>query len=72
MKNALYKCNSSFIIPASNGVTVYNEQTATEKYLEERNFNELVITACVQCGLIINTEAPWLGGSPDCLLHDSV
>ena len=23
-----------------------------------------------RCGLI-NTEAPWLGGSPDCLLHDS-
>ena len=48
-----------------------NEHTAIQKYLEERRFIELLITACVQCGLIINTEAPWLGGSPDCLLHGS-
>ena len=30
------------------------------------------MTACVQCRLIVNTEAPWLGPSPDCLLYDYV
>jgi hypothetical protein len=44
-----------------------NEQTAIAKYLEDKQS----LTACVQCGLIINTEAPWLGASPDCLLHDA-
>ena len=28
------------------------------------------MTACVQCGLIVDTEAPWLVASPDCLLCD--
>jgi hypothetical protein len=38
-----------------------NEQTAIEKHLEQRNFDELIMTACVQCGLIVNTAAPLLG-----------
>ena len=36
-----------------------------------KTFDALKITACVQCRLFINTEAPWLGASPDCLLHNS-
>jgi hypothetical protein len=45
-----------------------NEQTAVEKYLEQKNFDELIMTACVQCGLIVNTDAPWLGASPELLV----
>jgi hypothetical protein len=40
-----------------------NEQIAIEKHLEQNNFDELlmtacVMTACVQCGLFVNTEPP--------------
>ncbi|XP_028398837.1 uncharacterized protein LOC114522365 [Dendronephthya gigantea] len=49
-----------------------NEQMAIQKYLEQKNFEDLMMSACVQCGLFVNIEAPWLGASPDCLLHDHV
>jgi hypothetical protein len=69
---------SKILLPASNITKPpeacqwgnSNEQTAIEKYLEQNNFDELIMTASVQCGLIVNTEAPWLGASPDCLLSD--
>ena len=69
---------SKIVLPASNVAKPpeacqwgnSNEQTAIQKYLEQKNFDDLIMTACVQCGLIINTEAPWLGASPDCLLYD--
>jgi hypothetical protein len=38
-----------------------NEQTAIGKHLEQNTFDELIITACVQSGLIVNTDAPLLG-----------
>ena len=38
-----------------------NEQTAIGKHLGQNTFDELIITACVQSGLIVNTDAPWLG-----------
>ena len=47
-----------------------NEQNAITKYLEKCNHDVQCIKACVQCGLVVNAEAPWLGGSPDCFLHD--
>ena len=47
-----------------------NEQNAITKYLEKCNHDGQCIKACVQCGLVVNAEAPWLGGSPDCFLHD--
>ena len=47
-----------------------NEQVAIAKYLELLKSDEKSVTACTQCGLFINTETPWLGASPDCLLHD--
>ena len=47
-----------------------NEQVAIAKYLEQLKSDEKSVTACTQCGLFINTEAPWLVASPDCLLHD--
>ena len=47
-----------------------NEQNAIVKYLETCGDNGHSIKACVECGLVINAEVPWLGGSPDCLLHD--
>ena len=46
-----------------------NEQIAIAKYLEQLKSDEKSVTACTQCGLFINTETPWLGASPDCLLH---
>ena len=47
-----------------------NEQNSITKYLEKCNHDGQCIKACVQCGLVVNAEAPWLGGSPDCFLHD--
>ena len=47
-----------------------NEQVAIAKYLELLKSDEKSVTACTQCRLFINTETPWLGASPDCLLHD--
>ena len=47
-----------------------NEQVAIAKYLEQLKSDEKSVTACTQCGLFINTETPWLGARPDCLLHD--
>ena len=47
-----------------------NEQNAITKYLEKCNHDEQCIKACVQCGLVVNAEAPWLRGNPDCFLHD--
>ena len=47
-----------------------NEQVAIAKYLEQLKSDEKSVAACTQCGLFINTETPWLGASPDCLLHD--
>jgi hypothetical protein len=58
------------LLPASNAKHVKwgnsNEQIAIEKHLEQNNFDELimtacVMTACVHCGLFVNTEPPWLG-----------
>ena len=47
-----------------------NEQNAITKYLERCNHDGQCIKACVQCELVVNAEAPSLGGSPDCFLHD--
>jgi hypothetical protein len=47
-----------------------NEQVAIAKYLEKMNDDAKSVTACTQCELFINTKSPWLGASPDCLLHD--
>ena len=47
-----------------------NEQVAIAKYLEQLKSDEKSVAACTQCGLFINTETPWLGASPDCLVHD--
>ena len=46
------------------------EQVAIAKYLEQLRSDKKSVTACTQCGLFINTETPWLGASPDCLLYD--
>ena len=69
---------SKIVLPACNaakppGTCLWgnsNEQTAIQKYLQQKNFDDLIMTACVHCGLIVNKQAPWLGASPDCLLYD--
>ena len=41
------------------------------KHLENYCFYDgQQIKACVECGLVVNAQAPWLGASPDCLLYD--
>jgi hypothetical protein len=47
-----------------------NEQNPITKYLEKCNHDGQCIKARVLCGLVVNAEAPWLGGSPDCFLYD--
>ena len=47
-----------------------NEQIAIVKHLENCFYDGQQIKACVECGLVVNAQAPWLGASPDCLLYD--
>jgi hypothetical protein len=48
-----------------------NEQNAITKYLEKCNHYGQCIKVRVLCGLVVNAEAPWLVGSPDCFLYDT-
>ena len=47
-----------------------NEQNAIATHLENCFYAGQQIKACVECGLVVNAQAPWLGASPDCLLYD--
>ncbi len=47
-----------------------NEQNAIVTHLENCFYNGQQIKACVECGLVVNAQAPWLGASLDCLLYD--
>ena len=46
------------------------EEIAIKEYLQKCKQNNHLIKACVSCGFIVNSQVPWLGASPDCLLYD--
>ena len=46
------------------------EEIAIKEYLQKCEQNNHLIKACVSCGFIVNSQVPWLGASPDCLLYD--
>ena len=46
------------------------EEIAIKEYLQKFEQNNHLIKACVSCGFIVNSQVPWLGASPDCLLYD--
>ena len=47
-----------------------NEAEAVKQYLTVKQNSECHVNVCSSCGLIVNCSFPWLGASPDFLIHD--
>ena len=46
------------------------EEKAIIEYCKFKNNEGLGISVCSKCGFVVNNEFPWLGASPDLLVHD--